>query len=81
MGDNVCTLAAVAPKKIRFNFWMDPAQRKGLQVVKARDGVPESEQVRRAIAQWLKDRGVSLSAAGAKDATAGRGRGTARRRP
>lgn len=58
MGDDVCTLAAMALKKLRFNFWMDPAQRDGLRVVKERDGVPESEQVRRAVDAWLATKGV-----------------------
>ena len=30
----------------------------GLQEIKARDGVPVSEQVRRAIQEWLKTKGV-----------------------
>jgi hypothetical protein len=57
MGDDIRTLAAMAPK-VRFNFWMDPAQREGLQFVKERDGVPESEQVRRAVEAWLTAKGV-----------------------
>ena len=44
--------------KVRFNFWLDEEQREGLRVVKQRDGVPESEQVRRAIAEWLERKGV-----------------------
>ena len=30
----------------------------GLQQIKERDGVPVNEQVRRALAEWLKKRGV-----------------------
>ena len=33
---------------------------KGLQAVKKRDGIPVSEQVRRALRQWLKTRGCKL---------------------
>jgi hypothetical protein len=30
----------------------------GLQLVRERDGIPVSEQVRRAIQSWLKEKGV-----------------------
>jgi len=32
----------------------------GLQAVKVRDGVPVSEQVRRALLAWLEARGVTI---------------------
>lgn len=32
----------------------------GLAAVKERDGIPASEQVRRAIQAWLKERGISV---------------------
>lgn len=51
------------PPKIRFNFWLEADQRDGLRLVKERDGVPESEQVRRAIASWLESKGVTTKAA------------------
>jgi hypothetical protein len=35
----------------------------GLQALKDRDGVPVSEQIRRAIAAWLKMRGIKVKAA------------------
>jgi len=60
-------------RKVRFNFWLDEDQREGLRVVKERDGVPESEQVRRAIAQWLESKGVMRKA--------GRKRAVTRQRP
>ena len=44
--------------KVRYGFWITPSQRDGLRLVKERDGVPESEQIRRAIDAWLKSRGV-----------------------
>jgi len=44
--------------KVRFNFWLDEEQREGLRVVKARDGVPESEQIRRAIDDWLEQKDI-----------------------
>lgn len=37
----------------KYGFWIDVAQAEGLKAVKVRDGIPESEQVRRAIADWL----------------------------
>ena len=37
-----------------YSFWIDPEQAVALKAVKARDGVPESEQIRRAIDTWLK---------------------------
>ena len=42
----------------RYGFWIDEEQRAGLQAVKARDGVLESEQIRRAIDDWLVKKGV-----------------------
>jgi hypothetical protein len=42
----------------RYGFWIDPEQRDGLRAVKERDGVLESEQIRRAINDWLQKRGV-----------------------
>jgi hypothetical protein len=46
------------PRK-RATFWIDDKQREGLKAVKERDGVPESEQIRRAINDWLDKKGVS----------------------
>jgi len=42
-----------------YSFWIDPEQAQGLKDVKERDGVPESEQIRRAIDTWLKAKGVT----------------------
>jgi hypothetical protein len=41
----------VARKK--YTFWINPEQAEGLKRVKERDGVLESEQIRRAIDDWL----------------------------
>lgn len=41
-----------------YSFWIDPAQAVGLKAIKQRDGVPESEQIRRALDTWLKEKGV-----------------------
>jgi hypothetical protein len=45
------------PRK-RYSFWIDDEQADGLKVVKERDGVLESEQIRRAINNWLEKKGV-----------------------
>ena len=42
----------------RYSFWIDDQQAEGLKFVKERDGVLESEQIRRAINRWLEDKGV-----------------------
>jgi hypothetical protein len=47
----------------RYNFWIDDEQREGLRQIKERDGVLESEQIRRAIKRWLKEKGVKVKTA------------------
>jgi hypothetical protein len=42
----------------RFNFWIDDELRNGLRAVRDRDGIVESEQIRRAIREWLAQKGV-----------------------
>ena len=37
---------------------IDPDLAAALKTVKERDGVPESEQIRRAVRQWMEQRGV-----------------------
>ena len=61
----------MTPRK-RYSFWIDDAQSAGLKAVKLRDGVPESEQIRRAIDAWLKETGVKKT---------GRTRAATRERP
>ena len=58
------------PNRKRYSFWIDDEQAEGLKAVKTRDGVLESEQIRRAIDQWLQKRRVRL----------GRGRSAGRKR-
>ena len=45
----------------KYSFWIDDAQAEGLKTVKERDGVLESEQIRRAINDWLEKKGVKKS--------------------
>jgi hypothetical protein len=44
----------------KYSFWIDDAQAEGLKMVKLRDGVLESEQIRRAISAWLEKKGVTV---------------------
>ena len=49
----------MTPRK-RYSFWIDDEQAEGLKDVKERDGVLESEQIRRAINEWLEQKGVRM---------------------
>jgi hypothetical protein len=49
--------------RLRYGFWIDEAQRDGLRQVKERDGILESEQIRRAISEWLEKKGVKTKTA------------------
>jgi len=42
-----------------YSFWIDPEQATALKAAKERVGVPESEQIRRAIDAWFKKNDVS----------------------
>lgn len=48
--------------RTRYNFFIDAEAREGLRAVKEKDGIPEAEQIRRAIAEWLERRGVTKKA-------------------
>jgi hypothetical protein len=43
----------------KYSFWIEDAQADGLKAVKIRDGVLESEQIRRAIDDWLANKGIT----------------------
>jgi hypothetical protein len=49
--------------KDRHNFYIEDHQRDRLREVKERDGIPESEQIRRAIDEWLDRKDVTLKTA------------------
>jgi hypothetical protein len=49
--------------KERFEFWIEPEARKGLEAIRTREGIPVAEQIRRAIAAWLADRDATEKAA------------------
>jgi hypothetical protein len=44
--------------RTRYNFFIDDDQRDPLRQIKDRDGIPEAEQIRRAITKWLQAKGV-----------------------
>ena len=45
------------------SFYLDPDLAAGLKLMKEQRGVPESEQVRRAIRAWLEGEGITLKSA------------------
>lgn len=46
--------ACVSPRTRKlYSFWIEPAQADALKQLKARDGIPESEQIRRALDAWI----------------------------
>ena len=51
----------MTPNKTRYNFLIDEAQREGIRAIEVREGIPESEQIRRAIDLWLESKGVVKS--------------------
>ena len=53
----------MAPRKMR-NFRIDDDLASGLRRIRERDGIPESEQIRRGIRLWLKSKGIRLKSAG-----------------
>jgi hypothetical protein len=40
----------------RYTFWIGVDQAAELKQIKTRDGIPEAEQLRRAIAAWIQTR-------------------------
>jgi hypothetical protein len=56
------TLAPVTPKRLT-NFRLEDELLEGLSLVKDRDGIPLTEQVRRAVRLWLDSRGVTVKTA------------------
>jgi hypothetical protein len=52
------TIEAVSPKR-RYTFWINDAEAAGLKEIKRADGIAESEQIRQAIRDWLRKKGVT----------------------
>jgi hypothetical protein len=55
--------------RARYNFYLDSEQLDGLRLVRERDGVLPSEQIRRAIDLWLVRSGVKKRAERKRAAT------------
>jgi hypothetical protein len=53
----ICILTEMAPK-VRYNFWLEIEKRDALRLIKDQQGIPESEQIRRAVDAWLESKGV-----------------------
>jgi hypothetical protein len=51
----------MTPRK-RYSFWINDVQADGLKTVKAAEDITESEQIRQAINDWLKKKGVTKKA-------------------
>lgn len=50
----------MAPNKSKqVNFRLDPTQREALNAIKDRDGIPLSEQLRRALQKWIDEKGAA----------------------
>ena len=49
--------------RYKVNFYLDADLGDGLKAVKERDGVSESEQIRRGIKLWLESKGYRVKAA------------------
>jgi hypothetical protein len=45
--------------KVMYSLRLDAELKAGLEMVKDRDGIPESELIRRALIAWFEQRGVS----------------------
>ena len=50
----------------RVTFYIAPDLSAGLKTIKERDGVPESEQIRRGIRLWLETKGITPKEGGLK---------------
>jgi hypothetical protein len=60
--------------KARYQFMIEPEQRDALRRIKESEGIPEAEQIRRAINEWLERREGT-------DKKAERKRASTRKRP
>jgi Ribbon-helix-helix protein, copG family len=59
----------MSPRRRLFNFAIDDHLAAGLKAIKARTGVSESEQARRAIQMWLESQGEMKKAERKRAAT------------
>ena len=61
----------MTPKRY-YTFMIDADLADALKQVKVRDGVPEGEQIRRALRSWFESKGVIKKAARPRARTRGR---------
>ncbi len=54
------------PNRKMHSFYLEPELSAGLKVIKERDGVSESEQVRRGVRLWLASKGYRLKKGGTR---------------
>ena len=59
----------------RYSFWINDQQAAGLKAVKQAEDISESEQIRQAINEWLKKKGVIVRTQRSRVATASARRG------
>ena len=62
-------VVAVSPKKKYYSFMIDPDMAVALKRIKERDGIAESEQIRRGIELWLKTNDGGTKAQGRRAVT------------
>ena len=55
-----------AEMKTRTSFYISEDLQRGLEALKARDGMPASEAIRRAIAAFLEEKGIEVTPARSK---------------
>jgi hypothetical protein len=55
---SIHTALQMSPKR-RYSFWINEAEAEGLKLVKAEEGIAESEQIRQAVRDWLRKKGVT----------------------
>jgi hypothetical protein len=63
----------VADRK-RFTFWIDARHDEALKAIKDRDGIPATEQLRRALDRWIEEKGVGIGKTERKRAVSGKRR-------
>jgi len=56
--DGVMKRRNMPQNKIMYSLRLDPELARLLKEIKTRDGIPESEQIRRALVIWFEQKGV-----------------------
>lgn len=53
--------SAAMGRKVAYTFLIDPELVDGLKRLRARDGAPASETIRRAVTEYLERKGIDLT--------------------